>query len=106
MRFEVKADGTLGPGTVFLDVTSEPAPGIPDGLKLDTAGNLYGTGPGGVWIVSPQGKPLGRIEAPELPANVAWGNDGRTLYLTARTSIYRVTLNARGPMPCCPAGAR
>jgi gluconolactonase len=86
---------------VFLDVTAEAAGGIPDGLKLDAAGNLYGTGPGGVWIVSPQGKPIGRIEAPELPANVAWGDDGRTLYMTARTSIYRIRLSARGPMPCC-----
>ncbi len=101
MRFVLKPDGTLEPGTVFLDVTAEAAGGIPDGLKLDAAGNLYATGPGGVWIVSPQGTPLGRIEAPEMPANVAWGDDGSTLYMTARTSIYRIRLNARGPRPCC-----
>ena len=84
---------------MFLDVTAETAPGIPDGLKLDSAGNLYGTGPGGVWVVSPQGKVLGRIEAPELPANVAWGDDGRSLYMTARTSLYRIRLNTAGPRP-------
>jgi gluconolactonase len=102
MRFGVKSDGTLDEGAVFLDVTSERAPGVPDGLKLDTAGNLYGTGPGGIWIISPQAKPLGRIELPEAPANMAWGDrDGKTLYITARTSVYRVRMKASGKRPCC-----
>jgi gluconolactonase len=99
MRYEVRTDGTLGAGSVFYDLAAEPLRGIPDGLKVDTAGNLYGTGPGGVWIISPAGKALGRIEAPEVPANVAWGEDGKTLFLTARTSIYRVRLNASGRLP-------
>lgn len=101
MRFEVKSDGTLGEGTVFYDVTTEAAPGAPDGLKLDSAGNLYATGPGGTWIISPNAKPLGRIEAPEAAANVGWGDDGKTLYMTARTSVYRIRLNATGMRPCC-----
>jgi gluconolactonase len=102
MRYELKPDGTLEPGTLFLDVTAEPMQGIPDGLKIDTQGNLYGTGPGGVWIVSPEGKPLGRIELPELPANVAFGDDGKMLYMTARTSVYRIRISVPGPRPCCP----
>jgi gluconolactonase len=92
MRYDVKADGTLGPGTVFYDLASAPERGIPDGLKVDAAGNLFGTGPAGVWIISPQGRLLGRLEPPEVPANAAWGEDGRTLFMTARTSVYRIRL--------------
>ncbi len=99
MRYEVKPDGTLGSGTVFYDLAAEPARGIPDGLKVDAAGNLFGTGPAGVWIIAPSGKALGRIEAPEVPANVAFGEDGKTLFLTARTSVYRVRLNGMGKLP-------
>ena len=101
MRFEVKADGMLGAGSVFYAVPASAPGGIPDGLKLDTNGNLFGTGPGGVWIISPEGKALGRIEPPEVPANVGWGDDGKTLYMTARTSVYRIRLLASGKQPCC-----
>jgi gluconolactonase len=101
MRFEVKADGTLGQGLPFYTVPADGPPGIPDGLKVDTNGNLYGTGPAGVWIISPDGKALGRIEPPEVPANVGWGDDGKTLYMTARSSVYRIRLNATGKQPCC-----
>ena len=101
MRYELKPDGTLHPGTLFLDVTAEKMAGIPDGLKIALQGTVFATGPGGVWVISPQGKPLGRIELPELPANVAFGDDGRTLYMTARTSVYRVRLNVAGARPCC-----
>jgi len=101
MRFEVKADGTLGQGSAFYTVPADGPGGIPDGLKLDVAGNLFGTGPGGVWIVSQEGKALGRIEPPEVPANVAWGDDGTTLYMTARSSVYRIRLNTSGKQPCC-----
>lgn len=103
-RFEVKADGTLGASTVFYNIPAPPdAPaGIPDGLKIDTKGNLFGTGPGNAfWIISPEGKLLGRIELPEVPANGAWGDDGKTLYMTARTSIYRIHLLTSGKQPCC-----
>ncbi|MCS7316367.1 MAG: SMP-30/gluconolactonase/LRE family protein, partial [Bryobacteraceae bacterium] len=100
MRFEVRPDGTLGASSVFYDVTNETAPGLPDGLKADRKGNVYATGPGGVWIFSPEGKHLGTIEPPEVPANCAWGDaDARTLYMTARSSIYRIRLNIPGIRP-------
>jgi gluconolactonase len=62
-------------------------------------GNLYGTGPGGVWIFSPEGKHLGTIQPEEVPANVGWGDDGKTLYMTARTGLYRIRLNGEGIRP-------
>lgn len=99
MRYPVERDGTLGSGTVFYDITAEALAGIPDGFKIDNAGNLYGTGAGGVWIISPEGVALGRIEVPEVPANVGFGEDGKTLFITARTSIYRVRLAAAGRLP-------
>jgi gluconolactonase len=113
MRYEVKADGTLGAGTVFYDVTRETADGLPDGLKVDKQGNLYCTGPGGVWIFSPQGKYLGKIQPPEVPANCAWGKhaqggstaalspreEAKTLYLTARKGVYRIQLAVAGIRP-------
>jgi gluconolactonase len=100
MVFDVRADGTLANGRVFFDVTQERADGLPDGLKLDAAGNLYCTGPGGVWVFSPDGKHLGTIRPPEVPANCHWGDaDGKTLYMTARTGLYRIRLNAVGLRP-------
>jgi gluconolactonase len=100
MRYPVKADGTLGTGEVFFDMTSEAGEQALDGLKVDQRGNLYVSGPGGVWIISAAGKRLGTIEAPELPANFAWGDDdGRTLYMAARTSLYRVRLEIPGIRP-------
>jgi gluconolactonase len=99
MAYDVKADGTLENARVFYDVTSETAEGLPDGLKLDKQGNLYGTGPGGVWIFAPDGKHLGTIQPEEVPANVAWGDDGKTLYMTARTGLYRIRLSAEGRIP-------
>ena len=68
--------------------------------ELDRQGNLYVSGPGGAWIISPEGKHLGTIKTPELPANFAWGDaDGQTLYMTARTSHYRIRLNIPGVRP-------
>lgn len=99
MSYGVKDDGTLDEGRVFADATSETAEGLPDGLKLDKQGNLYLTGPGGVWIYNPEGKHLGSIQPEEVPANVAWGDDGKTLYMTARTGLYRIALNAEGTLP-------
>ena len=99
-RFEVQPDGSIANGKLFFDMSSSKDEGVPDGMKLDQKGNIYGVGPGGVWILSPEGKHLGTIKAAEAPANLAWGDtDGKTLYLTARTGLYRVKLNIAGIRP-------
>ncbi len=98
--FPVKDDGTLGEGRVFHDATEHVAkpgfPGLPDGLKVDAKGNLFATGPGGVWVFSPEGKPLGRISTGEKTANCAWGNDGSVLYLTADMYLCRIQTLTKG----------
>jgi gluconolactonase len=100
MRYPVAADGRLGAGRVFFDMTGAPGEEALDGIKVDQAGNLYVSGPGGAWIISPEAKHLGTIKAPELPANFAWGDaDGRTLYMAARTGLYRIRLNVSGIRP-------
>lgn len=99
MVYDVQADGTLSGGRVFYDVTKETAEGLPDGMKVDSEGNVYGTGPGGIWVFSPAGKHLGTIAPTEVPANCNWGDDGKTLYMTARTGVYRVKLNSKGNRP-------
>jgi gluconolactonase len=99
MRYVVNADGTLGAGEVFFDMTAAPGEDALDGIKVDVRGNLYVSGPGGLWILSPEGKHLGTLAGPEHPHNLAWGDDGRTLYLTAQTGLYRVRLNVPGLRP-------
>ncbi|MDP2998906.1 MAG: SMP-30/gluconolactonase/LRE family protein [Bryobacterales bacterium] len=100
MVYDVKADGTLANGKVFYDVTKQTPDGLPDGMKVDVKGNLYCTGPGGIWVFSPQGKAIGAIMPAETPANCAWGDaDGKTLYMTARTGLYRVKLSIQGIRP-------
>jgi gluconolactonase len=97
MRYRVKDDGTLTDAKVFYDATSDRRPGAPDGMKVDQTGNVYSTGPGGIWIFSSEGKPLGVILTPERASNVAWGGLGRkTLYITASSGIYRVRLKVPG----------
>ena len=93
--FDVSSDGELANDRVLLDMASSD-PGVPDGLKVDVLGNVFCTGPGGVWVCRPDGTLLGRIVLPELPANLAWGEDGSVLYLTARTSVYRMQTRTRG----------
>ncbi|MCX6598386.1 MAG: SMP-30/gluconolactonase/LRE family protein [Acidobacteria bacterium] len=101
VRYDVKPDGTLSAaGKLFYDVTKETADGAPDGMKVDKRGNIYATGPGGIWVFSPEGKHLGTIAPPEVPANCHWGGaDGQTLYMTARTGVYRVRLSVAGIRP-------
>jgi gluconolactonase len=97
MRYRVQPDGSLADAKLFYDATSDQRPGSPDGMKVDEEGNIYSTGPGGVWIFSPEGKPLGTILISEKAANVAWaGPDRKTLYITASSSIYRIHLNVAG----------
>jgi gluconolactonase len=100
MRFDIRPDDTIANGSVFIDMTADKAPGVPDGMKVDRKGNVYCTGPGGFWIMSPEGKHLGTVKTPELPANLTFGDaDGKTLYLTARTGLYRIRLKIPGLRP-------
>lgn len=100
MSYPVNADGSLGAGKVFFDATNFPTEGWPDGMKVDKKGNLYCTGPGRVLIFSPKGKHLGTIPVPEVTANLNWGDaDGKTLYITAETGLYRIRLSIPGLRP-------
>ncbi len=100
MRYEVERDGALKNGAVFFDMTSAPGEDALDGMKVDREGNLYVSGPGGLWIISAAGKHLGTIVAPKHPHNMAWGDDdGKTLYLCARSGLYRIRLNIEGVRP-------
>ncbi|HEY1987558.1 MAG TPA: SMP-30/gluconolactonase/LRE family protein [Terracidiphilus sp.] len=97
MRYLVKPDGTLTEPKLLYDATADTRPGSPDGMKLDEEGNIYSAGPGGIWIFTPEGKPLATILFSEKVANVAWaGPDRKTLYITASSSLYRVHLNIAG----------
>ena len=100
MRYEAKNDGTLANGKVFFDMTSAPGEDALDGIKVDQAGNLYVSGPGGLWVISAEGKHLGTIIAPKHPHNMAWGDeDGKTLYLCARSGLYRMRMGIAGTRP-------
>lgn len=96
--FPVKDDGTLGPGKLFYDATAnmDKLPGAPDGLEVDREGNLFATGPGGVYVLTPQGELLGRLSTGERTANVAWGDDGSTLYMAADMYICRIKTSTKG----------
>lgn len=94
--FDVQADGMLTNGRIFHDMKTDK-PGLPDGMKVDTEGNIYCTGGGGVWVFDPNGNHLGTIVTPEVPANCAWGDeDWQSLYITARTSAYKIRVNVPG----------
>jgi gluconolactonase len=100
LRFEVRDDGSLAHEKVFFDMTKDRSDGVPDGMKVDVEGNVYSTGPGGVWIFNSEGRRLGSIKTPETPANIHWGEaDAKTLYITARTGLYRIRLNVAGIRP-------
>lgn len=98
MRHPVQTDGSLGPGTVFFDMTAHgPKQEAIDGLEVDTAGNIYVSGPGGLWILSPEAEHLGTVTAPRPIHNIAWGgDDAKTLYLTAESGLYRMPLRIPG----------
>ena len=96
-RYEVNADGTLQKGTIFFDMTDAPGEDAIDGMKVDAEGDLFVSGPGGVWVLSPTGKHLGTIIAPMHPHNMAWGDeDHKSLYLTAKTGLYKIRLSVKG----------
>ena len=96
-RYEVNPDGTLSNGRIFFDFNFTEDEEALDGLKIDKEGNLFVSAPGGIWIISPDAKLLGKIVTPERPANLAWGDqDAKTLYLTAHSSIYKIKVNTGG----------
>ncbi|MBO0857051.1 MAG: SMP-30/gluconolactonase/LRE family protein [Chloracidobacterium sp.] len=99
MVYDVQPDGTITNGKVFFDATAwvkENRPGLPDGMKVDKAGNIFAAGPGGIHVFSPEGKRLGTFDTGVKTANLAWGGDGSTLYITANTALLRVKLNTGG----------
>ena len=99
-RFELKPDGSLRGGDVFVDMSDDERPGVPDGMKVDEDGRLWTTGAGGVWVVSESGKRLGVFECEEHAANLTFGGTKfSTLYLTAGTSVYSVETKVRGIAP-------
>jgi gluconolactonase len=100
LRYDVNPDCSLANGRLFFDMTAAPGSDALDGLKVDQEGHVYSTGPGGLWIIAPDGRQLGLIKGPEEPHNMAWGDDdGKTLYITALTGLYRIKLNVAGVRP-------
>lgn len=97
--FPLKSDGSIGEGKVLYDATpmvKQGLPGLPDGLKTDTEGNLWASGPGGILILDQSGTLLGRIDTGTATANCAWGDDGKTLYITANNMLCRIKTNVKG----------
>jgi len=95
--FDLDGSGNLLRRRIFADMSSDETDGVPDGMKVDVEGRVYCTGPGGTWVFAPDGSRLGIIRTPEVPANVAFGGpDLRTLFLTARTSVYTLRVKVAG----------
>lgn len=99
MRYDVAPSGTVSNGRLFFDTTAYQDAGLPDGMKIDVRGNVWATGPSAVFVFSPEGTHLGTIKPPEDPANCGWGDDGRTLYITAETGLYRIKTSVMGQAP-------
>jgi gluconolactonase len=98
--YDVAADGSLANGRIFGEEPGGKHEGVPDGMKVDKSGNLFVTGPKGIWVWDSQGNHLGTIAMPEQPANLTWGGkDYQTLYITATTSVYRLRMKAQGYLP-------
>jgi len=98
--YDFRSDGTIANGRIFGEEPGGKGDGVPDGIKVDRDGNLYVTGPQGIWIWDAEGHHLGTIVMPEQPANLAWGDvDLGTLYITATTSVYKLRTTAHGFVP-------
>ena len=98
-RFPVLGDGRLGKKEVFFEMNQTNESEALDGVKVDLQGNLYVSAPGGIWILSPDAKLLGKIITPQRPANLAWGEDGKTLFMTAHNELYKIRTKIGGKMP-------
>ncbi|NKB97097.1 MAG: SMP-30/gluconolactonase/LRE family protein [Pseudomonadales bacterium] len=92
MKFPVEQDRSLGTGEIHFDARDLTDPGVPDGFVVDQHGNIWASGPGGVVVIAPDGTHLGTILTPELPANTTFGKDESSLFITARTGLYRLSL--------------
>ena len=100
MRYNVQADGTVAEPKLIADVSDDPREGAPDGMKVDQKGNIYSTGPGGIWIFSAKLEHIGTIDIPERTGNLAWGGqDGKTLYIMASNNVYSMRLKIAGVRP-------
>jgi gluconolactonase len=98
--FDVAPDGKVSNGRILISFADHAGgKGAPDGLKVDSAGNIWATGPGGIRIVTPEGKALGQLNLPEITANLGFAEDGHVLYITASTSVYRIRTRIAGEMP-------
>ncbi len=98
--YDFHANGTVTNGRIFGAEPGGKQDGVPDGMKMDRKGNMFVTGPGGIWVWDAQGNHLGTILLPEQPANLAWGDaDYTTLYITATTSVYKLHTNTQGFVP-------
>jgi gluconolactonase len=99
-RFDVRADDTVANGRLFVDMSKGEGEGGPDGMRVDERGNVYDSGPGGLWIISPDARHLGTILTPDRISNLAFGDeDGKTLYITLHTALYRIRLKVEGVRP-------
>jgi gluconolactonase len=98
LAFDVQPDGTLGKSRVLYDASGykKSKPGVADGLKSDIHGNIFGAGPGGIYVISPDGTLLGRFDLGVATGNCAWGEDGSTLFIAGNTALYRVRLKTKG----------
>jgi gluconolactonase len=98
MVYDVKADGSIDNGRILFDATgwTKRKPGVPDGMKVDRAGNIFGAGPGGIHVISSEGKHLGSIETGVPTGNVAWGEDGSSLFIASHSNIFRLKLTTKG----------
>ena len=98
--YDVGPNGKLSNGRTLIEYSGDtPGKEGPDGLKVDSAGNIWTTGPGGIRIITPRGKVLGQIKLPQVAANLAFANEGQTVYITASTTLYRLAVATRGTMP-------
>ena len=98
--YDVRADGTLENGRIFGDEKGSKGEGVPDGMRVDRKGNIFVTGPKGIWVWDPQGHHIGTIVMPEQPANLAWGGPRyNTLYITATHSVYKLQTKTKGFVP-------
>jgi len=99
MKYRVGTDGALTDGKTLIEYPDEKTSSVPDGMKVDSAGNIWSSGPGGIRIIAPSGTVLGQLILPETAANLAWGDDGKTAYITASTSIYKLRMRINGNLP-------